>query len=327
MPTLKVISAAEVRNLLPMRECVDLMAVAMRAASAGEVHVPPRFFMSLFDDSATMGLMPGSVREPRIYGAKIASLHYENPKSGLPAIQGFVTLFDHDTGTPLAIIEGAEITAIRTAAASGMATRFLARDDARSHGVFGTGVQACSHVEAIAAVRDIDETIVWGRDYKKAESLAREQSGKTGLDIRATEDPTEAAACDIISTVTASSEPVVKSAWVSDGTHLNLVGSHTPTSRETDSDLIARASIYADLLESLMNEGGDILVPLEEGRIEAADIKGEIGNVVSGEIPGRQSETEVTVYKSCGNTAQDLYAAQAIYASAVAQNKGTDVAL
>ena len=327
MPAMKIISAAEVRELLPMSECVDLMATAMRAASAGEVHVPPRFFMSLFDDSATMGLMPGSVRDPKVYGAKIASLHYENPKSGLPAIQGFVTLFDHDTGTPLAIIEGAEITAIRTAAASGMATRYLARQNAKTHGVFGTSVQAASHIEAIAVARDIRETIVWGRDGAKAEALASEQTERTGMNIRATTDPAEAGNCDIISTTTASSDPVVRGTWVRDGTHLNLVGSHTPTARETDSDLIARASIYADLLESLMNEGGDILIPLNEGRISTEDIKGEIGKVVSGEIPGRQTDEEITVYKSCGNTAQDLYAAHAIYDKAVTESKGTDVEL
>ena len=324
---LKVISAAEVRELLPMSECIDVMAQAMRAASAGEVRVPPRFFLSLYDDSATMGLMPGSVRDPKIYGAKIASLHYENPAKGLPAIQGFVTLFDHDTGTPIAIIEGAEITAIRTAAASGMATRYLAHEDANTHGVFGTSVQAVSHIEAIAAARPIAETVVWGRDFAKAKALAAEQSGKHDFPVRATNDPAEAGACDVISAVTASSEPVLEGRWVHEGAHVNLVGSHTPTAREADSDLVARSSIYADLLESLMNEAGDILIPLEEGRIAASDIKGEIGQVVAGDIPGRTSGDEITLYKSCGNTAQDLYAAHAIYTKAVAQDKGVDVDL
>ncbi len=323
---LKVINAAEVRELLPMAECIDIMAAAMQAASAGQVHMPPRTFMSLYDDSATFGLMPGSVRDPKVYGAKIASLHYDNPKSGLPAIQGFVTLFDHETGTPLAIIEGAEVTALRTGAASGMATQTLARDDACTHGIFGSSVQAVSHIEAISAARPITETVIWGRDNTKAAALAEERSEITGLNIRATDDPSVAGACDIVSTVTASAKPVLFGRWVRPGSHINLVGSHTPGAREVDSDLIASASIYADLLESLLNEAGDILIPMAEGRISRADIKGEIGQVVSGELAGRSAADEITIYKSLGNTAQDLFAAHAIYAKAIATGKGVDVA-
>lgn len=324
---LKIVNASEVRELLPMNECLDVMARAMQAASGGEVHVPPRTFMSLYDDSAILGLMPGSVRDPKIYGAKVVSLHYENPKAGLPAIQGFVALFDHDRGTPLAVIEGAEITAIRTAAASGMATRCLARGDACTHGIFGTGVQAVSHIEAIAAARPISETVIWGRDFAKAKALARDQSEKYDFHIRATDDAAEAGACDVISTVTASSQPVLEGQSVRDGAHVNLVGSHTPTAREADSDLVARGSVYADLLESLMNEAGDILIPLNEGRITKDNIRGEIGQVLNGDISGRSSNDEITIYKSCGNTAQDLFAAQAIYAKAVSENKGIDVDL
>ena len=322
---LKIINAAEVRELLPMNECVDLMAGAMRAASAGEVHVPPRTFMPLVDGSGAFGLMPGSAADPKVYGAKIISLHEDNPATGRPMIQGFVTLFDHNTGTPVAIIEGAEITAIRTAAASGLATRILAREDARTHGIFGTGVQAITHIEAIAVARPITETLVWGRDPKKAGALAAEQSQKTGMKIRATSDPTEAATCDVVSTVTGASEPVLLGGWIKPGTHINLVGAHTPDTRESDSDLIAAASIFTDLLESLFNESGDILTPLEEGRIDRESIRGEIGRIVSGQLDGRSSAEEITVYVSLGMTAQDLFAAHAVYEKALATGAGTDV--
>ena len=322
---LKIINAAEVRELLPMNECVDLMAGAMRAASAGEVHVPPRTFMPLVDGSGAFGLMPGSAADPKVYGAKIISLHEDNPAAGRPMIQGFVTLFDHNTGTPVAIIEGAEITAIRTAAASGLATRILAREDARTHGIFGTGVQAITHIEAIAVARPITETLVWGRDPKKAGALAAEQSQKTGMKIRATSDPTEAATCDVVSTVTGASEPVLLGSWIKPGTHINLVGAHTPDTRESDSDLIAAASIFTDFLESLFNESGDILTPLEEGRIDRESIRGEIGRIVSGQLDGRSSAEEITVYVSLGMTAQDLFAAHAVYEKALATGSGTDV--
>jgi len=324
---LRVINAAEVRELLALGECVDAMGAAMRSASAGTVKVPPRLIMPLFDDSALLGLMPGSASEPKVYGAKVISLHPANPAQGRPAIQGFVTLFDHDTGTPVAIIEGGEITAIRTAAASGLATRCLSRPNSRSHGIFGTGVQAVTHIDAIASVRPIEEVLIWGRDSSKARAMAEEQAKRTGLAIRATKDPEQAAACDIVSTVTGANEPILHGRWVRAGCHVNLVGAHSPKAREADSDLIAKARIYTDLLESLFNEGGDVLIPIDEGRIERSYVKGEIGKVLSGEIEGRSGDDDVTLYKSLGITAQDLYAAHLVYAKALAVGAGTEVPL
>ena len=169
-----------------MDECVDVMAAAMQAASAGKVGVPPRLIMPLIDGSAHFALMPGSSSEPRVYGAKVISLHTTNPAHGRPAVQGFVTLFDHVTGKPVAIIEGGELTAIRTAAASGLATRHLARTGAHTHGIFGTGVQAITHIDAIAVARPITEVLIWGRDAGKARALADAQTGRSGLVIRAT---------------------------------------------------------------------------------------------------------------------------------------------
>lgn len=324
---LKVINAAEVRELLPMNECVDLMADAMRAASAGEVLVPPRIIMPLIDDSGAFGLMPGSASDPRVYGAKIISLHEDNPTAGRPMIQGFITLFDHVTGTPLAIVEGAEVTAIRTAAASGLATRLLARENARTHGIFGTGVQAVTHLDAIAIARPGVETIIWGRDSEKAGALAEEQGIRTGQNIRVADDPEEVAACDIISTVTGASEPILHGKWIKPGTHINLVGAHSPNTREADSDLIAKASIYTDLLESLFNESGDVLKPIEEGRIERSTVKGEIGQLLAGDIGGRASDDEITVFVSLGMTAQDLFAAHAVLQKASELGAGTNVEL
>ncbi|MFQ5983484.1 MAG: ornithine cyclodeaminase family protein, partial [Woeseiaceae bacterium] len=245
--SLRIINATEVRELLPMNRCVDVMAEAMQAASAGTVAVPPRIIMPLVDESGFLGVMPGSASAPKVYGTKVFSLHPGNPTEGRPAVQGFVALFDHDTGTPTAIVDGAEITAIRTAAASALATRYLARPDAQSHGVFGTGVQAVTHIEAIATVADLDQVVVWGRSADKAEALAAEQGKKTGLRIRACRDPQEAAACDIVSVVTGAVEPVVRAAWVRSGAHVNLVGAHTPSTREADSDLIAAGSVFVDL--------------------------------------------------------------------------------
>jgi ornithine cyclodeaminase len=255
----------------------------------------------------------------------VISLNEDNPQAGRPMVQGFVTLFEHATGNLLTIIEGAEITAIRTAAASGLATRYLARTDAKTHAIFGTGVQAVTHIDAIAAVRSIEEVIIWGRDDDKASKLASDQAARTGLNIRATDDPQEAAQCDIISTVTGTTEPILLGDWVRPGCHINLVGSHSPAMREADGDLIARSEIYTDLLESLFNEGGDIVIPMNEGLIAKSDIKGEIGNVIDGSLEGRTNDTQITVYKSLGITAQDLFAAWSIYTNALKLGKGTDI--
>ena len=319
--SLRIINAAEVRQLLPMSRCIDVMADAMQAASAGAVSVPPRICMPLEEQSGYLFVMPGAASDPPVYGTKVISQHPGNPARELPAIQGFVALFDPETGTPAAIVDGAEITALRTAAASGLATRHLARTDARTHGIIGTGVQALAHIEAIASVAAIDEVLIWGRNSDKAQRLAAE------LNIRACGDPQEVAGCDIVSTVTGSDQPVIRGDWVQPGAHINLVGAHTPDTREADSDLMANGSVFVDLMESAMNESGDILIPISEGRFESSHVCGEIGQVVAKELDGRRSSDEVTVYVSLGITAQDLYAAHAIYRAAQEAGLGTEVSL
>ena len=325
--TIRIINAAEVRELLPMPQCVEVMAQAMLAVSAGAVTIPQRITMPLVEQSGQLFVMPGVASDIPVYGTKVISQHPNNPAAGLPAVQGFVALFDHATGTPTALIDGAEITAIRTAAASGLASRHLARADARTHGILGTGVQAETHIAAIAAVREIEEVLIWGRDSAKADTLAAEHAGGSGLNIRACKDQSEVAACDIVSAVTGSPGPVIRGEWIRPGTHVNLVGAHTPKTREADSDLMAMAVVFVDLLESAMNESGDILIPIEEGKYDRGHVRGEIGRVVAGELDGRQSSEDVTVYVSLGITAQDLYAAHAVYLAAQNAGIGTTVDL
>ena len=322
-----IINRKEVERLLPMAACIDVMADAMRAASAGAVAMPLRLFTPLADDSGSLGLMPGSTLEPPYFGAKVISLRFDNPAKGLPTVQGYVSLFEHDTGTPVALIEGSSVTAIRTAAASGLATRELARRDARTHGVFGTGVQAVTHIDAVACVRDIDRVVVWGRDPEKVRRFAAQESARTELEVKATDDPAEAAACDVVSTVTAANEPVLEGEWLRPGCHVNLVGVHTPGAREADTEAVRRARVYVDLMESAMNEAGDLLIPIAEGAIGKAHILGEIGQVLAGAVAGRTGDGDITIYKSLGIVAQDLFAAARIYARALEEGAGVEVDL
>ncbi len=323
---LRIVNAKQVRDLLTMPLCVDAMAQAMQAVSDGDIKTPPRLIFPLIDDSGFFALMPGSTLEPAVYGAKVVSLHPSNPAQGRPAIQGFVSLFEHETGTPIALIEGAEITAIRTAAASGLATRELARKDATSHGVLGTGVQARTHVAAIAAARQIERVVIWGRDLAKATALAAELAHEFGGTITAGSIE-EATSCDIVSAVTGSAEPVVFKSQIKPGTHLNMVGAHSPSTRETEGALVGASSVYVDSYESARNEAGDLLIAEKEGHFKLADIVGEIGEVVSGAKPARQSDDEITLYKSLGVVGQDLFAAELVFRLAAAQDIGTLVDL
>lgn len=318
-------SAADIETLLTMRDCVDALEPAMAAASAGEVAVPPRLMMPLIDDSGILALMPGSMGMPRFFGAKVVSFLPANPSRGRPPIQGFVALFDHDSGELAALADGGALTAIRTAAASALATRWLAREEASTCGIFGTGVQARSHVAAMLAVRRFGSVVVWGRSRQRAQALVEELNRSFDLPLVATDDPAEAAACDVLCTVTSSPEPVLRGDWVRPGTHVNLVGAHTAETREADTALISAASVFVDLVESAETEAGDLLIPRAEGAIDHDHTRREIGRVISGELPGRQSSDEITVYKSLGITVQDLAAAACVLERAAGTNVGTEL--
>lgn len=323
--SLLIIRAAEIRELLSMAECIEVMDRAMRAFSAREVNIPPRTIAPLADERSFFILMPGEMQSPPIYGAKIVGLHPDNPGQGRPAVQGFVALFDSRTGNPVALADGAEITAIRTAAASALATRILARPHATSHGILGTGVQAASHLDAVCCVRTIRSVGVWGRDPEKARRFAAEHSARLDMSITALSDPAEAGACDIVSVVTNSTEPVLAGAWLQPGAHVNLVGAHEPKHREADTAAVAKAAVYVDSLEGALAEAGDILIPIAEGAVTRDHIAGEIGDVLLGNAPGREDSSQITLYKSLGLFAQDLFVGSYLLEKALNHGKGLPV--
>jgi ornithine cyclodeaminase len=271
-------------------------------------------------------LMPGCVTQPDSVGAKLATIVPDNAAAGRPTIQALIVLFDAATGAPSALIDGTSVTTIRTAAVSGLATRLLSRTDATSHGVFGTGALAPAHIDAIRAVRPgIERVLIWGRSFDKARELANRESQRTGCQVDAVADPAEAAACDVVSMLTAAKEPVLKGEWLQAGAHLNLVGPHSPTEREADTLAITRSRVYVDMLEGALRESGDLLIPIGEGAFSREGIVGEIGQVVLGQVAGRRSSSEITLYKSLGVVTQDLFAAQAIVERASKLHIGTRI--
>jgi ornithine cyclodeaminase len=324
--SLIILNAEETAALLPMSECVDVMEEAMAATSSGSMLIPPRLIFNLIDNTGFFGAMPGSSSEMPFFGAKIVSFLPGNPAKGMPAVGGFVTLFDRETGEPRALVAGGVITDIRTAAASAMAARHLARADARSCGIFGTGGQAKVHIEAMCAVRPVEDVVIWGRDPAKAEALALKHAHLEGIVVRATDDPAEAGACDLVCTTTVAKEPILKGEWVQPGAHISLVGAHALGTREADTELVVKSKVYVDSLESTLNEGGDIMTPVQEGAIDESHIWGEIGQLLGGEIQGRNSDDEITLYNSLGVVSQDLYAARYVLQQAQAKGLGTEVA-
>lgn len=299
-----VVSAEEVARLLPHDQCIPLMRAAMIALSQGRTSQLLRAILDLPEGRA-FGVMPGAMPDDGVFGAKLVSVYPDNFAKGSPSHQGVVALFDAESGAPMAMLDAGEITAIRTAAASAAATDILARADARNLAILGYGEQARRHVAAIRCVRDIERVTVWGRDFAKAEAFG-------GIACRTVEEAV--AEADIICTVTAASEPILLSAWVPDGAHINAVGSSRAGPRELDDALVARARLFADHEQGVRAQGAEYLSALGAGLIGEAHLLGEIGEVMAGTLPGRTSGAEVTIYKSLGSIVQDLAAARHIVA-------------
>jgi ornithine cyclodeaminase/alanine dehydrogenase-like protein (mu-crystallin family) len=260
--------------------------------------------------------------EPRALGAKIVSVFRGNPARGLPTVTSTYVLSDYETGAPLAIMDGSYLTAIRTAAGSAVATRELARPDARSLGVFGTGVQARFHVETIRRVRSLERVLVSATSQDKGRAFADWVTQTTGIAARVAE-PAETSAADIVAACTTSATPVVLDAHVQPGAHINAVGAFTPTTRELPSALIGRARIYVDTRAGTLSEAGDLLLAAEEGRFAPDDVAGEVGEVLLRRSPGRGSPLEVTIYKSVGAAFLDAATARLAYDQAGVKAVGT----
>ena len=324
----RVLSQSDVERLLPMTECVDLMADALATLARGDAVLPLRSMVSLPDRSGLLGLMPGYLGSPARFGLKIVSIFPGNAGSGYDSHQGAVLLFDPRVGSPLAVIDASAITAIRTAAVSGVATRVLARPDAGDLAILGSGVQAMTHLEAMRAVRSLRRVRVWSRDAGRRRAFARSTSERWGLEIEPAPSAREAVEdADLICTTTASHEPVVEGSWIAPGAHVNAVGACFPAARELDTAAVARARVWVDRRESALAESGDLLIPIQEGAFGPDHIVGELGDVLVRRALGRASAREVTLFKSLGIAIEDLAAAQHVLERAIQKGAGVTAPL
>lgn len=329
---IRFIDSTVIRGVLTPDRCIRLLDEAMRQVSLGETCLPLRQAMPLPGRSGLYGLMPGYLgageARPECFGVKLISLFPKNPSRGLPSHLGLILLHEADSGKPLAILDADVITSLRTAAASALATRELSRTDARTLAVIGTGEEARSHIPAILTVRDIRSVLVWGRNPDRAAALCSEFARLEGVRCE-TRTSIEAAVreADIICTLTSAKTPVLRGAWIPKGAHVNLVGSSVPSSCEVDTETVVRGRVYVDYLESARNQAGELLEAIRQGVIDESHIVAEIGAVLLGKAPGRQSREEITIYKSLGILAQDLAASWFVYAQAEARDLGQVVNL
>lgn len=317
---MKFFDRATVQRLFPMPAAIEVMDQVMRGVSAGRAEIPLRQIIRLSEDNL-FGVMSGALRDPTCFGAKLISIFPANTKHGLSSHLGLVVLFEAERGQPIAVLDAGAITAIRTAATSGAATRALARPDASVLAIIGTGEQAHHHLSAMLAVRPIKEARMVGRTPERAHRFVAEFAPAfPGVHLRACGDSAAAArGSDIICTVTNSAAPVLESAWVDDGTHLNIVGASVRAKQEIDENLVARASVFVDRRASAFAEAGEIIAAIESGRINAQHIIAEIGETLSSAARGRVNAHEVTLYRSLGIAAQDLASAKHIYDRAKAE--------
>jgi ornithine cyclodeaminase len=312
-----VIGRDEVRARLTYELCIPLVRKAMIALSSGRAQQLLRSVLDL-EDARAFGVMPGAMGPGEVFGAKLISVYPENFAQGRQSHQGVVAIFDPKTGAPAAIVHAGEVTAIRTAAASAVATDALARPEATRMAVLGYGEQAESHIAAISRVRRLEAVTIWGRSAEKAAAFAERASKRHGLKVEPAAGAREAVEeADIVCTVTAASEPILRGAWLKPGTHVNLVGSSRPGPVEADDDLVVRARLFADHRPSVLAQGAEILRAKAAGLIDDNHVLGEIGEVLSGVLPGRRSAEELTVYKSLGSIVQDLASAWTLYRQAL----------
>jgi ornithine cyclodeaminase len=322
------IDGATARSLLPMDRCIDLMADALAGLARGEAANPLRTVVPVpADVPSALAAMPAVLANPPAMGVKIISIFPGNHGAGIESHQGFVILFEGEHGSPVALIDAIAITAIRTAAVSGLATRLLAREDAGDLAILGSGTQARSHLAAMHAVRPLRRIRAWSPHRERLDAFIQE-AAEIGSEVEAMDTARAAAeGADIICTVTAAASPVLEGAWLDPGAHINAVGSSVAGNRELDSEAVRRARLFVDRRESARNEAGDYLIPLREGAIGEDHIVAEIGEIAAGMAEGRRSPEDITLFKSLGLAIEDLAAARWIHQQAVATGAGTPIPL
>jgi ornithine cyclodeaminase/alanine dehydrogenase-like protein (mu-crystallin family) len=325
---IRVLSAKDIRAALPMAEAIEVMRSLFVQLSHAAVKLPPRQHLSIAEHAGVALFMPAYLPESGHLGVKVVTLHERNASAGLPRIQGLVMLFDATSGRPSAVLDGAGLTALRTGAASGVATDVLARAAARRVAILGAGVQARTQLEAVCAVRPVAEVRVFDLSAERARAYALEVGEELGLNVEPVGTAADAVRnADVICAATNASSPAFADSDLPVGVHINAIGSYQPTVQEVPTETVVRARVVVDHRESALAETGDLIIPIRQGRFSPERISAELGEIIAGEQAGRQTDEEVTLFKSVGLAAQDVAAAARAVSNAASQGLGTVVSL
>ena len=324
----RLLNEAQVKTLLPMPDLIQAMEDALARFSAGDVLQPVRTVLTVGPTKAYFGVMPAYMPQPARLGAKLVTVFGGNEARGLPSHLATILLLDPDTGALVAILDGRYITEARTAAVSAVSARHLARPQADTLAIIGTGVQARSHLEALAEVRPLAEGRVWSPRAASRERFVAEMAPHARTRLRATDSAEDAIrGADLIVLATSAAEPVFEDGWVAEGAHIMSVGACRPDQREMDPALVARARLYVDSRAAALVESGDIVMGIREGRFADGHLVGEVGQVVLGRAPGRGSDRDITVFKSLGMAVEDVVAADLVFRRAIEQGSGAELTL
>ena len=325
-----ILNADEVRQALPMKQVIAAMKDAYASLSDGTAVVPLRTRLQISSHDAISLFMPAYMKADsgEALAIKVVSLYPHNPSRGLAYIQAAVLLLESDTGRAIALLEGSTLTAIRTGAGSGAAIDLLARKDSKVLAIFGAGAQGRTQLEAACNARDIERVFIFNPNMDKAKTFAEAMAGRNSIpeDIYVAQTPREAIEnADIICTATTSSKPVFEDKDVKPGTHISAIGAYTPEMQELPIETVARARIVVDSYATVMEEAGDIVQAIRAGAIQESNIHAELGEVILGKKIGRESEDQITFFKSVGNAIQDAVAAQLVLQNARTMGLGKEV--
>jgi len=312
----RILNRTALKSLLNMSDCIELMREAFVLVSDHAALQPIRRSLPLPNGRGLVSMMPGHISRPACFGVKVVSVYPGNHGTDFGSHQGAVLLFDDKTGALKSILDGREVTAIRTAAASAAATDALARRDCRTLTIYGYGDEAATHLESLTLVRQFERILICGRSAKKAEEFARAMADHIGRPLEHTDDFEAAAHADVIATVTSAKEPFLQGRWLRPGTHINVVGSSIATAAEVDDEVVLRSRFFTDYTASALELGAELRRAIDRGVISASHIVGCVGDVLSGKVAGRRDDAEITCFKSLGMVAEDLITASFVTAAA-----------
>jgi alanine dehydrogenase len=322
-----LLNRSDVQKLLPMSKAIDVLEAAFGELSAGTAEMPDRTVMTDAEVGGWIAYMPAYLKSGGALGVKAVTVYKDNPtKFDMPTTIGTILVQDNQTGVVVAAMDGGYLTGIRTGAGGGVATRHLARKDSKVAGVLGTGVMARGQVLALAEAADLETILVYSRNNAdQRQAFAEEFTQLTGVNVQVAESAEGLVReSDIVTLITSATEPIVDGSWWKPGTHINAIGSHAVGVRELDTATIKMSKVVCDQKQACLNEAGDIQIPIEEGVYSADDIHGELGEVINGTIAGRESDEEITLFKSVGLAIQDISCASLVYDQAKEQGVGLE---